>query len=74
MSASGGVSKCVDSSASRSAIWWFSDDPTTSLIYFTLRLLKRLRVMATVPAMDYAAYIESAQRSATGNIERPILL
>ncbi|WP_319451197.1 MULTISPECIES: DUF6602 domain-containing protein [unclassified Mycobacterium] len=40
---------------------WLSDDPTTSLIFFTLRLLKRLQAMATVPAMDFAAYIESAQ-------------
>lgn len=42
---------------------WISDDPTTSLIYFALRLLSRLRAMATVPAMDFAAYIESAQKS-----------
>lgn len=40
---------------------WTSNDPTTSLIFITLRLLKRLQAMATVPAMDYAAYIESAQ-------------
>jgi len=43
---------------------WVSRDPTTSLIFFTLRLLSRLREMATVPAMDYTAYIESAQQSA----------
>lgn len=41
---------------------WISNDPTTSLIYFTLRLLSRLRAMATAPAMDFAAYIESAQQ------------
>lgn len=41
---------------------WISGDPTTSLIFFTLRLLKRLQAMATVTAMDYAAYIASAQR------------
>jgi hypothetical protein len=40
---------------------WISDDPSTSLIFFTLRLLKRLQTMATVTAMDYAAYIASAQ-------------
>jgi hypothetical protein len=43
---------------------WISDDPSTSLIFFTLRLLKRLQSMATVTAMDFAAYIESAQGSA----------
>lgn len=43
---------------------WVSDDPSTSLIFFALRLLSRLRDMATVPAMDYTAYIESAQSSA----------
>lgn len=46
---------------------WISDDPTTSLIFFALRLLKRLRAMATVPAMDFAAYIESAQRPAASD-------
>lgn len=45
---------------------WTSDDPTTSLIFFALRLLRRLQSMATVPAMDFAAYIESAQRPAGG--------
>lgn len=45
------------------AEFWTSNDPTTSLIFFTLRLLKRLQAMATVPAMDFAAYIESAQRA-----------
>lgn len=44
----------------RSTIWT-SSDPTTSLIFFALRLLKRLQTMATVPAMDFDAYIESAQ-------------
>jgi hypothetical protein len=41
---------------------WISDDPTTSLIFFTLRLLRRLQGMATITAIDYAAYIDSAQR------------
>lgn len=41
---------------------WLSDDPTTGLIFFALRLLKRLQAMATVPAIDFAAYIESAQK------------
>lgn len=40
---------------------WSSDDPTTSLIFFTLRLLRRLQAMATITAIDYAAYIDSAQ-------------
>ncbi|RFZ48544.1 hypothetical protein MSS2_04711 [Mycobacterium marinum] len=45
---------------------WTSSDPTTSLIFFALRLLKRLRAMATVPAMDFAAYIESARSQSDG--------
>lgn len=44
---------------------WTSSDPTTSLIFFALRLLKRLQAMATVPAMDFAAYIESARNQST---------
>ncbi|WP_099289419.1 DUF6602 domain-containing protein [Mycobacterium kansasii] len=49
----------------RGAIWTTSD-PTTSLIFFALRLLKRLQAMATVPAMDFAAYIESARSQSAG--------
>lgn len=40
---------------------WTSSDSTTGLIFFALRLLKRLQAMATVPAIDFEAYIESAQ-------------
>ncbi len=46
---------------------WGSGDPTTSLIFFVLRLLSRLREMGTAPAMDCTAYIESAQLSARGD-------
>jgi hypothetical protein len=42
---------------------WSSDGRETSLIFFALRLLRRLQAMATVTAIDYAAYIDSAQRT-----------
>jgi hypothetical protein len=34
----------------------FCDDPTTALLYFNLRLMKRLQDIATVGAMDLDAY------------------
>ena len=44
---------------------WTSEDATTSLIFFALRLLKRLQAMATVTAMDFEAYLQSAQSTGT---------
>lgn len=44
----------------------FCSDPTTSLIYFNLRLMKRLQDIATVGAMDLDAYAAAVWPDASG--------